>query len=156
MFLSSYNILNYNLFAIHFTQVFGYILYSFFLISFLQLKDKNRLLFRILYIFNYFMAAYLFLDLFLIYFTKYIYVSIQLFTLIRYVLLAVSILAVYYLFMQRDRISGYIAKGISMLFLFSLVSLIFTTLDIKKAHFYNFFDLRIPNLICEIKIIYSK
>jgi signal transduction histidine kinase len=59
-------------------------------------------------------------------------------------LLGISLVAVYYLFVKKDRLANYVASGILMLFVFGLISLFFSSLSFNKAHFMNFFDVRIP------------
>ncbi len=144
MFQTSYTLLNYNYIGIHFTQVVGYIFYTFFLISFLNLKQENIILYSILKWFNIVMMTYLILDIYLIHFSNLIYISITLFTLIRYFILTTSIIVVFFLFRKKMKLYNYIAWGLLMLFILGLISLFFSTLNIRNAHFVNFFDMRIP------------
>jgi signal transduction histidine kinase len=144
MFITNYALLQHNLYAIHLFQVGGYIFYSLFIISFIQLKVQVSFLYKILKTFNYIMIGYLIFDAFIIYFTNYINVSISFFVIIRYGLLTLSLVAIIFLFLLKGKQSNYVAYGILFLFLFGLVSLTYSPISFDKAHFFNFFDMRIP------------
>ncbi len=144
MFITSYSLLQHNLFAIHLFQVGGYIFYALFIISFIQLKEKLSFLYTILKTFNFIMIGYLLFDAFIIYFTNHINVSISFFVIIRYGLLALSLVAIVFLFRLKGKQSNYVAYGILFLFLFGLISLTYSPISFDKAHFFNFFDMRIP------------
>jgi signal transduction histidine kinase len=115
-----------------------------FLIAFIQLRKEKGFLYKLLVALNIFMISYLLIDAYIIYGTHYINYSILSFALVRYVLLAVSIISVIVLFQQKRRLSNYIAYGIFFLFLFGLVSLLYTPLQLSGSTFHNFFDMRIP------------
>jgi signal transduction histidine kinase len=143
MFITDYAWLRHNLYAIHLFQVFGYIFYACFLMSFLNLKKEIGILYKILKYFNFGMIAYLFADGYLNYFSHEILLSIFAFTLVRYALLILSVATIIILFKQRKKIANYIAYGLFFLFFFGLVSLLYTPVLFNQSRFHNFFDMRI-------------
>ncbi len=140
----SYSFLQNAYYTIHFLQIIGYVFYGLFLIAFLNLKKQN-FLYKFLISFAIIAITYVISDAFIIYKFNNITVSMKLYSILRNVLLIVSFVTMLSLFRSKDKLSKYIAFGVFMLSIFSLISLRVGNNSTSLTHpvYNNFFDIRI-------------